>query len=52
MALGRGSLAVQSRGLGAVRAVLPLDRLRGGGFFRIVVSDPAGRRAWTSPIWY
>jgi hypothetical protein len=52
MALGRGSLAVQSCQPGATRAVLPLDRLRAGGFVRIVVADAAGRRAWTNPVWF
>lgn len=52
MALGRGSLAVQSREPGATRAVLPLDRIRRGGFVRIAVADARGRRAWTNPIWW
>ena len=52
MALGRGSLAVQSREPGATRAVLQLDRLRRGGFVRIAVADAAGRRAWTNPVWF
>jgi hypothetical protein len=52
MALGRGSLAVQSREPRATRAVLQLDRLRRGGFVRIAVADAAGRRAWTNPIWF
>jgi hypothetical protein len=52
MALGRGSLAVQSREPGATRAVLSLERLRRGGFVRIAVADAAGRRAWTNPVWF
>ncbi|CAN1549060.1 Polymerase/histidinol phosphatase, N-terminal [Rhabdaerophilaceae bacterium] len=52
MALGRGTLAVQSREPGATRAVLPLDRLRKGGFVRIAIADASGRRAWTNPIWF
>lgn len=52
MALGRGSLAVQSRIPEATRAVLPLDRLRSGGFVRIAVADAEGRRAWTNPVWF
>lgn len=52
MALGRGSLAEQVVGAGLTRAVLPLDRLRGGGFVRITVADAAGRRAWTNPVWF
>lgn len=52
MALGRGSLAAQSREPGATRAVLPLGRLRRGGFVRIAVADAAGRRAWTNPVWF
>jgi hypothetical protein len=52
MALGRGSLAVQSREQGATCAVLPLDRIRNGGFVRIAIADSQGRRAWTNPVWW
>jgi len=52
MALGRGSRAAQSNGAGLTRAVLPLDRLRAGGFVRIAVADAEGRRAWTNPVWF
>jgi hypothetical protein len=52
MALGRGSLAAQNREPGATRAVLPLERLRRGGFVRIAVIDADGRRAWTNPVWF
>lgn len=51
MALGRGSLAEQRNGTGLTRAVLPLEKLRRGGFVRIVIADAAGRRAWTNPVW-
>ncbi len=52
IALGRGSLAVQNREPGTTRAVLPLDRIRQGGFVRIAIVDGEGRRAWTNPIWW
>lgn len=52
IALGRGSLAVQNREPGTTRAVLPLDRIRSGGFVRIAIVDEHGRRAWTNPIWW
>ncbi len=46
MVLGRASRAVQTVGEGLTRAVLPLARLRPGGFARVVVADAAGKRAW------
>jgi hypothetical protein len=52
IALGRGSLAVQNREPGATRAVLPLERIRRGGFVRIAIADDQGRRAWTNPVWW
>jgi hypothetical protein len=52
MALGRGSLATQRRERGATHAVLPLDRIRAGGFVRIAIADHQGRRAWTNPVWF
>lgn len=52
MVLGRGSRAAQWREPGATRAVLPLEKLRAGGYARVVVADDAGRRAWTNPVWF
>ncbi len=52
MALGRGSLAEQQNGKGLTKAILPLGRLRRGGFVRIAIADAAGRRAWTNPVWF
>jgi hypothetical protein len=52
MALGRGSLAEARREPGVTQAILPLERLRRGGFVRIAVADHAGRRAWTNPLWF
>jgi len=51
MALGRASRAVQVCGEGLTRATLPLDRLRPGGFARVVVADAAGKRAWGGARW-
>jgi hypothetical protein len=50
MVLGRGSRAEQSLRAGQTSASLPLERLRPGGFARIVVVDGGGRRAWSSPV--
>ena len=52
IALGRGPLAEQRIGEGLTRVALPTDRLRKGGFVRMVVTDRAGRRAWTNPAWF
>jgi hypothetical protein len=34
------------------RAVLPLGKLRDGGFARVVVADAAGKRAWSNPYFF
>jgi hypothetical protein len=52
MVLGRGSRAAQRIESGITRATLPLDRIRSGGFARVVVVDAQGRRAWTNPVWW
>jgi hypothetical protein len=48
MVLGRGSSAAQSVAPLQTRTVLPLEKLRDGGFARIVVADAAGKRAWSN----
>jgi hypothetical protein len=50
MVLGRGSCAERSLKAGQTCASLPLEKLRPGGFARIVVIDGDGRRAWSNPI--
>lgn len=50
MALGRGSSAAQSVVPLQTKAVLPLAKLRDGGFARIVVADASGKRAWSNPF--
>jgi hypothetical protein len=52
MVLGRGSLAAQQVGHDMRRVSLPLARVRGGGYARVVVADGEGRRAWTNPVWW
>lgn len=52
MVLGRGSAAAQSVAPGQQQAVLPLAKLRPGGYGRVVVADAAGRRAWSNPVWF
>jgi hypothetical protein len=52
MVLGRGSSAAQSVAPLQTRAVLPLAKLRDGGFARIVVADAAGKRAWSNPHYF
>lgn len=51
-ALGRGSKAETELGKGLHGARLPLDKLRRGGHFRMVVVDEKGRRAWSNPYWF
>jgi hypothetical protein len=51
MLLGRASAAAVVLGSGLREARLPLDRIAPGGFGRIVVTDAAGKRAWTNPFW-
>ena len=48
--LGRGSRAVNVNARQITRAELPLKRFA-GDWCRIVVTDSAGRRAWSNPIW-
>ena len=52
LALGRASLAVAHTAPGTTRAQLPLERIKTGGFARVVVVDAQGRHAWTNPVWW
>ena len=52
MVLGRGSKAAQSLGRIQTRVRLPLDKVRGSDFARVVVADESGRRAWSNPVWF
>jgi hypothetical protein len=52
MVLGRGSSAAQAVAPLQTRAVLPLEKLRDGGFARIVVADATGKRAWSNPYYF
>lgn len=52
MVLGRGSKAAQSVGRIQTRVTLPLGKVAGSDFARIVVADEAGRRAWSNPVWF
>ena len=48
--VGRGSRAVNVAGRQMTRASLPLERFA-GDWFRLVVTDAAGRVAWSNPVW-
>ncbi len=48
--VGRGSRAVNIAGRQLTRASLPLERFA-GDWFRLVVTDAAGRVAWSNPVW-
>jgi hypothetical protein len=52
IALGSGSASAVAHGRDLKRVTLPLDRLKTGGFARIVVIDERGRKAWSNPIWF
>jgi hypothetical protein len=52
MVLGRGSSAAHVLGDGLTRVTLPLERVKAGGYARVVVADKEGRRAWTNPVWW
>lgn len=49
--VGAGASAVQVHGSGMATATLPLAPFRAGGWFRVIVADAHGRRAWSNPIW-
>ena len=51
MVLGRGSRARVEFGDGLQQATLDLDAFTAAGYFRVVVRDAAGRRAWSNPLW-
>ena len=48
--LGRGSRTVSVAGRQMTRASLALERFS-GDWFRLVVTDAAGRLAWSNPVW-
>ncbi len=48
-AVGRGSRVVHAYRRQMTRAELPLDRFA-GDWFRLVVTDAAGRNAWSNPV--
>jgi predicted metal-dependent phosphoesterase TrpH len=47
--VGRGSRTKHVHGRQLTRAELPLDRFA-GDWFRLIVADAAGRRAWSNPV--
>nr|WP_294504688.1 CehA/McbA family metallohydrolase [uncultured Rhodopila sp.] len=49
--LGRGTAAAVVFGPDLRQARLKLDCLKPGGYGRIVVTDAAGKRAWSQPFW-
>jgi predicted metal-dependent phosphoesterase TrpH len=48
-AVGRGTRASYVRGRQLTRAEIPLDRFS-GDWFRLLVTDAAGRSAWSNPV--
>ena len=48
-AVGRGCRATHTRGAETTRAEIPLEKFA-GDWFRFLVTDAAGRSAWSSPV--
>ncbi len=48
--VGRGSRTVHQAGRQLTRASLPVERFA-DDWFRLVVTDAAGRSAWSNPVW-
>lgn len=48
--VGRGSRATHVAGRQLTRASLPLERFA-GDWLRLVLTDAAGRSAWSNPVW-
>ena len=48
--VGRGTRAVHVTGRALTRTTLALERFA-GDWFRLVVTDAAGRLAWSNPVW-
>ena len=51
MAVGAGSASRWVFGNGMAEAEIPLERFEDGGWFRVIVADQLGRRAWSNPVW-
>ncbi|MEO1000714.1 MAG: CehA/McbA family metallohydrolase [Pseudomonadota bacterium] len=50
-ALGHGSAANSVHGRSMTETRVPLDRTAGSPWVRFAVTDAAGRRAWSNPVW-
>lgn len=51
IAVGQNAAAASVDGRALTRATLPLEPFRRNGWFRVVVVDGAGRKAWSNPVW-
>ena len=49
---GRGYQGSYVVGTGISHATLPLEKLEGSPWIRVIVVDETGRRAWTNPFWF
>lgn len=52
VAIGQGYQYSFQFGQCLSRVVLPLDGLKGSPWMRLIVTDAAGKRAWTNPHWF
>lgn len=48
---GHGSAAQAVHGASMTSAAIPLDRFANSPWIRVTVTDRAGKRAWSNPIW-
>ena len=48
---GRGSATCAKFGVDQTEWSLPLSKLAGSEFLRVTVTDSAGKRAWSNPVW-
>lgn len=51
IAVGQHAACAFRTGRALTRAELPLRRFREHGWFRVVVIDAGGRKAWSNPVW-
>lgn len=51
MLVGRAKAGIGTHGTELRQARMPVEKFRPGGYFRVVVEDVAGRRAWSNPVW-
>jgi hypothetical protein len=51
IAIGQRAAGASAAGVGLTEARLPLERFERHGWFRVVVKDASGGKAWSNPVW-